>query len=241
MGLSQQQTGPPNRSILGNLFAPVDTQKVLIPGESIIYSERRHWASLLQPLLETVAALLLITAISGGAAASGTLLAILLLCAFGLVAYRVKTGDWTKMTAVGGGLVFLFGVFVFGQFAMAFLAIIAVVVRFWYKVLFWFSYERLYITNRRIIIATAFLGSDINTMPLTRVTDISYKTTVPADILGYGILRVESAGQDQALSLIRFLEKPDEFYNTLIERTTAAVGSVTEITDDDDGSGTIET
>ncbi len=238
MGATQNQNPAQQRSVLRDLFAPVNEQKVLIPDESTIYDERRHWAILLQPLIETVAVLLLITAASGGIRSGGLLLIILAACAFGLVTYRLRSGDWNKMTTIGVGLLLLLGFSRFGPFAIAFIAIVVVVVRFWYRVIYWLSYERLYITNRRLILATALLGSDVSTMPLTRVTDISYKTTVTADLLGYGIVRVETAGQDQALSQIRFVEKPEEFYNTLIERTTAAVGSVTETNDEDDGSGT---
>ena len=101
-------------------------------------------------------------------------------------------------------------------------------VRFAYQALIWLLFERLYITNRRVILARGFLGSDISTMPLTRVTDINYTTTVPGELLGYAELRVETAGQDQALSTLQYLEKPAKFYATLIDLSTAAVGSVTE-------------
>ena len=257
MGLSQKRR--PRRSVLSNLLAPINTDKVLIPDEKIIYNERLHWASLLRSLVETIAALLLVTAISGGAESSvgagnsgggGTsaiLLAVLVLFGLGLVFYRIRKGDLSRIRAIAWAVGLLIGFAVLGTFLLAFLTIALVVGRFWSKVLFWLLYERLFITNRRIILATGFLGSEINTMPLTRVTDISYKTTILSDILGFGILRVESAGQDQALSDISFLDKPDEFYDTLIHRTTAAVGSVTEDSrdleenankDEDDGSGT---
>jgi hypothetical protein len=236
----QTHTPDENRSVLRDLFAPVNEDKVLIQGETTIYDERLHWASLLQPLIETVAVLLLVTALSGGRNADGPVLAILGVCAFGLVAYRVNAGDWSKRATFAVVGLLILGVIQFGEFGVAFIAIVVAVLRFWFKVLFWLSYEKLYITNRRIIIAKAFLGSEINTMPLTRVTDISYKTTITADLLRYGILRVETAGQDQALSFIRFVEKPEEFYDTLIARTTAAVGSVTDPLDEDDGSGTLE-
>lgn len=240
--MQPRQPTPPgeNRSVLRDLFAPVDKEKVLIRGEVTIYDERLHWASLLQPVIETVAVFLLITALSGGRAANGTVLVILAAAAVGLVAYRVNAGDWKKRNAVLVAAALVLSVVQFGELGAALVAIVVALFRFWFKVIFWLLYQRLYITNRRIIIATAFLGSEINTMPLTRVTDISYKTTVPADVLGYGILRVETAGQDQALSNIRFVEKPEEFYDTLIARTTAAVGSVTDPGDEDDGSGTLE-
>lgn len=236
-----------DRSVFKDLFAPVDEEKVLIPGESIVYNERRHWAILIQPLAEMLGGLILITSMTpalastGGRASIGLVQALVLVGVFGLILFRIRTGDWNRNAVYGSIAALAITYLVTGQgFVVAIAAILVVCGYFLYRVLYWLYYERLYITNRRIIMASAFLGSEISTMPLTRVTDISYKTTVTADILGYGILRVESAGQDQALGNIGFLEKPDIFYNKLIERTTAAVGSVTEQNDEDDGSGTLE-
>lgn len=145
----------------------------------------------------------------------------------------------------------ILGFAVVGRVGLALTAVVYVAGRFAFRFLKWAFYERLYITNRRIIGVTGFLGSEISTMPLTRVTDISYKTTVWAELFKYGILRVETAGQDQALGEIPYLDKPEEFYDLLIDRSTAAVGSVTEdepedkspeigVLDEDDGSGTLQ-
>ncbi len=247
MGTSYQNgSHDEHRSIFKDLFAPVDEDKVLIPGESVIYSERRHWAILIQPLAEMLGALILITSMTpalvtnGSSRSIGALQALVLVGVLGLILYRIRSGGWNRNAVYGTIATLVATYLITGEgLVVAVVAILAVCGYFLYRVVYWLYYERLYITNRRIIMAAAFLGSDISTMPLTRVTDISYKTTVTADILGYGILRVESAGQDQALSNISFLEKPDIFYNRLIERTTAAVGSVTE-NDEDDGSGTLE-
>lgn len=239
-----QRNGRQNkeRSVLMDLFGPVDEEKVLIPGESIVYDERRHWATLIQPMLEMLVGLILITSLTGSSGNLGLFGVVVLAAVAGLIYYRVRTKEWNRWGTAGALALLFLSYLVTNRswFVTAILAILFICTRFLFNIIYWLYYERLYITNRRIVLASAFLGSDISTMPLTRVTDISYRTTVPADILGYGILRVETAGQDQALSEIRFLEKPNEFYNSLIERTTAAVGSVTERNDEDDGSGTLE-
>ena len=80
----------------------------------------------------------------------------------------------------------------------------------------WAFYEKLYITNRRVIKSTGFLGANIDGMPLTRITDIAFNRSVPGEVLGYGTFRLETAGQDQALGRIPFLNQPDLFYNILI-------------------------
>ena len=45
-------------------------------------------------------------------------------------------------------------------------------------------------------------------MPLTKVTDMSFKRSFPGRLLGYGEFIVESAGQDQALRNVRIYSVP---------------------------------
>jgi hypothetical protein len=54
-------------------------------------------------------------------------------------------------------------------------------------------------------------------MPLTNVTDLTYKRDPLGRLLGYGEFVVESAGQDQALSNIKYLPRPDRLYLTLVD------------------------
>jgi hypothetical protein len=217
------QTGTPSTS---SLFRPLGPTGVLIKGERIKYNERRHWAILIRPFLETLAVLTFVTMFAGG----------------------VPTGLDCSDSAAPAGL--LIGFTAFGVTGMAIMAILVAAGRFIYTAAMWAFYERLYITNRRVIAAAGFLGAQIDTMPLTRVTDINYQTSVLGELLGYGVLRVETAGQDQALGLLEFLDKPNNFYEILIDLSTAAVGSVTEneedpedlglgVLDEDDGSGTL--
>lgn len=51
---------------ISSLFVPTDPEAVIIPTEKIIYLERRHWAILIQPFLETLAALILLTFMADG-------------------------------------------------------------------------------------------------------------------------------------------------------------------------------
>jgi uncharacterized membrane protein YdbT with pleckstrin-like domain len=118
-----------------------------------------------------------------------------------------------------------------GVDAVAGLSVIVSAFRFLYIALIWAFYERLVITNRRVVLAEGLLKTKVSTMPLTRVTDINYTTSVSGEFLGYASLRVETAGQDQALSWINYLDKPASFYQTLIRLSTAAVGSVAELDD----------
>lgn len=238
--------GQDQRRTLSSLFSPPDPTAPLIPTETILYNERKHWAILIQPFMETLAALVLLT-IMAGDRNLGAFGLFVILSAIAMAIYRFKKQEWNRALAYSGAVGLILGFVVLGRQGLALAAVLFITGRFAFRFMKWAFYERLYITNRRIIGLSGFLGSEISTMPLTRVTDISYKTTIPAEIFKYGILRVETAGQDQALGSIPFLDKPEKFYDILIDRSTAAVGSVTEqepgeigILDEDDGSGTLQ-
>ncbi len=208
-----------------SLFTPLNVLDVLIPDEVVQYNERKHWASLIQPFLETVAMLILITMVAGGlpdGALGGFLFLVAVAIAF--VMYRQK--KWKKLSIYAAAVGLVIGFVVFGLAAMAIALILGAAARFIYRAGMWAFYERLFITNRRVIASSGFLGAHIDAMPLTRITDIAFKRTVPGEILDYGTLRIETAGQDQALGELKFLNQPDVFYNILISLSTTALGSV---------------
>ncbi len=241
------QTGTPSTS---SLFKPLTPSDVLIKGESIKYNERRHWAILIRPFLETLAVLTFITMFAGGVR-SGWLGGFIIVTAVLTMFYQIRRNDWNQALVYAVAVTLLIGFIFFGASRMAILAILLAAGRFIYEAGIWAFYVRLYITNRRVLLASGFLGSRISTMPLTRVTDINYETTVAGELLGYAVIRIETAGQEQALSTIDYLEQPARFYEILIDLSTAAVGSVTEpdgpvheanglgVLDEDDGSGTL--
>jgi len=74
----------------------------------------------------------------------------------------------------------------------------------------WMNY--FVVTSQRMLLAQGILVRKVNMMPLTKVTDMSFKRTGPGRILGYGEFVVESAGQDQALSNVKFLPYPEQLY-----------------------------
>jgi hypothetical protein len=86
--------------------------------------------------------------------------------------------------------------------------------RFAYKVWEWYS-NRVVVTNQRFVEVSGIITRKVASMPITKVTDMTYRRTLPGRILGYGDLILESAGQDQALSRIDHLPNPDEFYRTV--------------------------
>jgi len=93
---------------------------------------------------------------------------------------------------------------------------LVMILRLMWKVYEWYV-ERVMITDKRILKASGVITRSVQTMPLTKVTDLTYKRDPLGRLLGYGEFVVESAGQDQALSNIKYLPRPDRLYLTLCD------------------------
>ncbi len=57
----------------------------------------------------------------------------------------------------------------------------------------------LIVTDKRFMINSGIIATKNSMMPITKVTDMSYLRPFVGQVLGYGTLRVESAGQKQDL------------------------------------------
>ena len=60
--------------------------------------------------------------------------------------------------------------------------------------LLWWASKQLVVTTRRVIWKSGVLGKTERTIPLDRVTDISVDYGLMGRILGYGNIRIETAG-----------------------------------------------
>lgn len=70
-------------------------------------------------------------------------------------------------------------------------------------------------TDRRILKVYGVLTTTVDSMRNQKVTDMRYRRDFLGEILGYGSITIESAGQDQALHDITFLPFPRENYQEL--------------------------
>ena len=228
----------PVSSSRSSLVRPLDEKAVLVPNEQVYYAERQHWGSIVQPLYETFIFLLFIIWVVDALTSSelsGSWIALILLAATVHAGALAITGGRTPTSRLAvdpfsnpngkgvsrAGLLAIAVVIalvlgVFGLQVAGTTAVIVVITRLIIILARWSFYERRYITNRRVIESGGFLGSRISSMPLSRVTDISYSRTVPGEIFGYATMRVETAGQDQALGVVRYIAEPDHFYEVLI-------------------------
>lgn len=204
------------------LFAPPRDSDVLIADEVVYYRGPRHAASLIEPAVETAAVLLLVVAILTRPTISGLNLATLLLLLSAITVWRwIKNREWGWASLVSGVITMyvvvtsdldpLILVPCVGLFFLARLGL---------RILRWWRYEIRYLTNRRIIEATGFLGLRVASLPVTRVTDLVLNRTTGGELLGYGSLRIESAGQDQSLANIPFLVQPKAFHRLAVRLAT---------------------
>ncbi|MDQ4145786.1 MAG: PH domain-containing protein [Actinomycetota bacterium] len=94
------------------------------------------------------------------------------------------------------------------------LVAIGFVVRLLWKILVWWE-DRIVVTDQRIFEVSGVLTRKVASMPLEKVTDMTYRRTILGRMLGYGDLIMETAGQKQAMDEISYLPRPDAFYRTV--------------------------
>ncbi len=204
------------------LFAPPNDHDVLVADEVVYYRAPKHVLSLAEPLLETVAVLIVVLAILIEPDFDGVNLGTLFLLLAALVIIRwVRSREWGWGAASAGIIV---GYVMLTNQIDPLVLVPAVglwfIGRLGFKILRWYSYEVRYLTNRRIIEATGFFGLRVASMPVARVTDLVLSHTAIGELLGYGELRIESAGDEQALANIRFLVEPSSFHRLAVRLAT---------------------
>jgi uncharacterized membrane protein YdbT with pleckstrin-like domain len=99
---------------------------------------------------------------------------------------------------------------------LTFYLALSAIVRFTLQTILWWT-ERIVITDKRVMLAEGVVTLNVGMMPLSKVTDLTFRRTFGGRILGYGTLIVESAGQIQALNKIRYMPRPEEIYEALSE------------------------
>ncbi|MDQ3659632.1 MAG: PH domain-containing protein [Actinomycetota bacterium] len=92
--------------------------------------------------------------------------------------------------------------------------VLAFVVRFLFKLLEWW-YDVIFVTDRRIFEVRGLVPQHVYSMPLWKVTDMTYRRTFWGFLLGYGALTLETAGQNQALDHMNYLPDPEGFYKAV--------------------------
>ena len=63
-----------------------------------------------------------------------------------------------------------------------------------------------------MLLSTGVVTRKVNMVPLTKVTDMSFRRSSMGRVLGYGEFILESAGQDPALRVADHLPYPEQLY-----------------------------
>jgi uncharacterized membrane protein YdbT with pleckstrin-like domain len=93
---------------------------------------------------------------------------------------------------------------------------VAALVRYAWRALEWWV-EIIIVTDKRFMVTSGIIETKNSMMPITKVTDMSFMRPLLGQVLGYGTLRIESAGQKQDLEYIRYLPRPEEVFQAISE------------------------
>lgn len=97
-----------------------------------------------------------------------------------------------------------------------FTAIVLLIIfgRFAWDVGIWWS-DRYVVTTERIISMSGIVTKKVVSLPLPKITDLTYARSFLGRIFGYGSMDLESAGQ-RDFGRIDFLPHPDNFYRAIM-------------------------
>lgn len=198
------------------LLRPLSETDVLVRREIPFYSRSRHWMVAVPTYFESASIFVILAPLAVlGHLLDGVVGVLLVLLAGAGVANLARNKKTRPSLAL---LVLLLGT----GYALSGPRTLAIFGLFWAferissAYIQWKYYDRLYITDRRVIGSSGILQAKIDTLPLSRATDISYSQTFLGELLGYATLRIETAGQDQALGRIPYIQDPEVFYELLI-------------------------
>jgi uncharacterized membrane protein YdbT with pleckstrin-like domain len=95
-------------------------------------------------------------------------------------------------------------------------AAVVAVVYFGWKVLEWWI-EVITVTDKRLMRTSGVIQTKNSMIPITKVTDLTFERPFIGQLLGYGTLRVESAGQKPDLKTIEYVPRPEEVFRAISE------------------------
>ncbi len=91
------------------------------------------------------------------------------------------------------------------------------------------------VTDKRLLMLYGVVNRRVATMPMRKVTDMTYERSPLGRLLGYGTFILESAGQDQALRRVDYVRESDEHYDRICSVLFSGSVQAMSSADDDDG------
>jgi PH (Pleckstrin Homology) domain-containing protein len=180
--------------------------KYLLRQERVVVVVRRHWVAVWEPIILAIGTIIAVVYISASAKDFQPVI--------GQISKSTGTADIRTMLAW---------------------LLLVVVVRSAYKLWEW-RREYIIVTDRRIMLIYGVVTRRVAMLPLAKVTDMTYHRTIMGHLMGYGTFVLESAGQVQALSTIKYVANPDRTYRAVIAQIfhKATDGDDVETVSDDD-------
>jgi hypothetical protein len=83
--------------------------------------------------------------------------------------------------------------------------------RFGWRLLQWL-WDRVFVTDARLFEVSGILTRKVASMPLTNLTELTYRRSLPGRVLGYGDIVIETPGQEQALRHLAYVPDPHGTY-----------------------------
>jgi uncharacterized membrane protein YdbT with pleckstrin-like domain len=85
--------------------------------------------------------------------------------------------------------------------------------------------DHILVTDQRLLRVYGVLTIAADDMQLSKITDMTYRRPLLGRVLGYGTLRIESAGQKQSLERIDYLPDPVRMYREVQTRRAATTNA----------------
>lgn len=122
--------------------------------------------------------------------------------------------SWPVLATLATFAIFIYMVTHDGTVLLAFMVFLACTIWFLWR---WISWTRNYFlaTDHRVMKMYGVLSTTVDSMKVQKVTDMTYRRGLWGEILGFGSITIESAGQDQALHDIKYIPYPRENYQEL--------------------------
>ncbi|MDQ3151436.1 MAG: PH domain-containing protein [Actinomycetota bacterium] len=76
--------------------------------------------------------------------------------------------------------------------------------------------DHLLVTDRRLLRISGIVTITVDSVPLTQITDTTCTQSLTGRILGYGTLRIQSAGQAPAIERLHYLPTPATLYRATL-------------------------
>ncbi len=195
-------------------WRPSDEAPYLSYGERTVVSTRLHPIAAVMPFVKLAVVVYVVLLAMGLFGALGTLVVLAILLQWTRHRGYVPFLSFAWTAAIFAVLLALLGL-LDDLNTVVYLAIVFGLFVALYQLVAYF-FTTIYLTDRRIFRVSGILTRIVATMPLRALTDIRYDQTVLGRILEYGHFFVESAGQNQALSEIRFVPQPKRFYRIIM-------------------------